>query len=102
MPAVNRTDAKECVRKSLDGIADFNSTSNIEEFTFNNWHDLHKTVFINMVAACIRKKGSRIVFNESMLAQFSTLGKFIDHVYENSVFVGEPDPNMQESNGDLR
>ncbi len=101
MPAINRSDAKKCVTTSLDSIADFSNSSNIEAFTFNHWHDLHKTIFINMVAACIRKKGSRIVLNEGMLTQFSTLGNFTDYVYENSVFLGEPDPNMKENNGDL-
>ncbi|MFA5804457.1 MAG: hypothetical protein WC879_07415 [Melioribacteraceae bacterium] len=101
MPAISRSDVKECVKKSLDSIADFSNTSNIEVFTFNHWHDIHKTIFINMVAACIRKKGSRIVLNEGMLTQFPALGNFIDYVYENSVFLGEPDPSMKESNGDL-
>jgi hypothetical protein len=102
MPAISHNDAKECVLNALRGIADFSNTSNIEVFTFNHWHDFHKTVFINLIAVCISEKGSRIVLNEGMLDNCNSIGEFINYVFENSGFLGEPIPKMREKDDDLK
>lgn len=100
MPPIEHQDARECTTKALEGIADF--TGDIEKFTFEHWHDFHKSIFINLVAACIRKKGSRIVINEGMLGQFTDIAKFIDYLHQNSVYLGEPPGDLHESDGDLK
>ena len=100
MPPIDRPVAKECVKYGLKGIADFNG--DIEGFTFSHWHVFHKTVFINLVAACVRKKGSRIVLNEQALDDFTTIGAFIDHVADDAAFLGEPEADLEEKGGDLQ
>jgi len=100
MPPINRPTSKECTRTALKGIADFNG--DIESFTFAHWHDFHKTVFINLLAACIRKKGSRIVLNENMLDDFANIGELIDHVENKAVYLGEPVPDLKEKGGELQ
>ncbi len=99
MPPINRDSAKQCVRGSLKRISQFNG--DCESFTFNHWHDFHKRVFINLVAACVSAKGSRIVLNETMIENHPTVGSFIDYVTANAVYLGEPRPDLQESQGDL-
>ena len=99
MPPINPLAAKECVKEALKRIADF--SGDIESFTFNHWHEFHKTVFINAVAVCVRKKGSRIVLNEGMLKNFENIGEFIDFVREEAAFLGEPKPELREREGDL-
>ncbi len=99
MPPIERTAAKECVQLALKNIADFNG--DFESFTFAHWHEFHKSVFINAVAANVRKKGSRIVLNEGMIAQFASLRAFVDYVHAESVFLGEPKQNLRQEQGDL-
>ena len=99
MPPIDRPASKECAATALKGIADFNG--DIEGFTFSHWHDFHKTVFINLLAGCIRKKGSRIVLNEKKLDDFASIGDLIDHVEDKAVYLGEPERNLKEGGGDL-
>lgn len=102
MPAIERSDAKECVRRALQSIAGIGN--DIEGYSFTHWHDFHKKVFINAVALCISQKGSRIVLNEGMLGNQGnqTIGNFIDYVYNNAAFLGEPEPPLQDQGGDLK
>jgi len=99
MPPIDRSAAKECVRESLKLIADFKG--DCESFTFEHWHQFHKSVFINAVGTCIRKKGSTIVLNEGILQDFATVGAFIDFVKSASAFDAEPRQDLHEYEGDL-
>jgi hypothetical protein len=100
MPPIDRSSAKECVTRSLKRIADF--SGDVENFDFKYWHKFHKTAFIDAIATCISKKGSRIVLNEAMLDNFKNVGEFIDFVKSKSAYVQEPEPNLLEKDGNLR
>lgn len=101
MPPIERVDARRCVKKGLRAVADFDGDE-FDGFTFEHWHAFHRTVFINSVAACIAARGSRIILNEDMLGEFDTIGAFVDYVYDNSAYRGEPEDHLVASDGDLR
>jgi len=102
MAPISKKDAKDCCENALKLIADFSQDCNIEDLTFAHWHDIHKLIFINSVASCITKKGSRIVLNEGMLDNTNTLGEFIQYVYENSVYLNKSLTTLTVSKGDLQ
>jgi len=101
MPDPTRESSRACVRKGLKAVADF--TGDFETFTFAHWHDFHKTVFINVIAACVSRNGHRVVLNESMIdmAIHPTLESFVDHVYDHTVYIREPDDPLTVVDDDL-
>lgn len=101
MPPLEMDTAKETVVEGLETIADFQG-DDIENFTFEFWHDFHKTVFVNAVAAAVAKRGSRLVIQPGDLDDHPHLGAFITHVYEESAYLGEPESDMRVVNGNLR
>ena len=101
MPVITPADASQCVRDALAQVADFSGS--IDSFTFEFWHQYHKTVFINAVALCISKKGNRIILNEGMLANTMTMAQFTAFVVNNSgPLPDQPKPPLTVSNGNLK
>ena len=91
MPPIERSDARACVLDALACVAEFEE-DRTDDSTFAQWHEYHKTVFVNAVALNVAKKGSRIALTEALLGSgdIQTVGDFIDYVVENSAYLGEP------------
>jgi len=89
MAWLKRDEIKSIVGKSLKEVADFNG--DFEVFDFSKFHDYHKQVFINTIAAELAKKGFSVTLSREKLKTFNNIKALIDYIVANQVYDGPPE-----------